>query len=79
MINYDNPWNPAVAEQRTGRIHRIGSEHEVVNIINMAVKETIEEAILKAQAKKLEMSKGLIEKTDKEVDFLLNMIEKAQL
>ena len=45
----------------------------------MAVKETIEEAILKAQAKKLEMSKGLIEKTDKEVDFLLNMIEKAQL
>lgn len=79
LINYDNPWNPAVAEQRTGRIHRIGSKHEVVNVIDMAVKDSIEEKILFAQEQKTKMNKGIIEKTDEEVEILLKMIENANL
>ena len=33
LINYDLPWNPQRVEQRIGRIHRYGQEHDVV-IVN---------------------------------------------
>ena len=29
VINYDLPWNPMTIEQRVGRVHRIGQEHDV--------------------------------------------------
>ena len=29
VINYDLPWNPMKLEQRIGRVHRLGQEHDV--------------------------------------------------
>lgn len=45
LINLDIPWNPAVLEQRIGRIHRIGQKNNI-NVINLISKESIEERIL---------------------------------
>ena len=37
LVNYDLPWNPQRVEQRIGRCHRYGQQHDVVvvNFINM--------------------------------------------
>lgn len=43
LVNYDLPWNPMRVEQRIGRIDRIGQETSVVKIVNLYVKDTIEE------------------------------------
>lgn len=34
LINYDLPWNPTRLMQRTGRINRVGTEHDFINIYN---------------------------------------------
>ena len=45
MVNYDIPWNPNRLEQRMGRIHRYGQQHEV-HIYNMVACDTKEGQIL---------------------------------
>ena len=41
MINYDIPWNPVRLEQRMGRIHRYGQEHDclIFNFVAMNTRE----------------------------------------
>lgn len=45
VINLDLPWNPAVLEQRIGRVHRHGQKHGV-NVINLISKDSIEQRML---------------------------------
>ncbi|MFQ3542797.1 SNF2-related protein [Halobacillus rhizosphaerae] len=54
MINYDLPWNPMRLEQRIGRIHRFGQEQNV-HIYNFAIKDTIEDHIMKLLYEKIEI------------------------
>ena len=34
VINYDLPWNPTRVLQRVGRVNRVGTEHQAINIYN---------------------------------------------
>ncbi len=54
MVNYDVPWNPARLEQRMGRIHRYGQEHDPVVIVNLIAEGTREGKVLKTLLEKLE-------------------------
>ncbi|MBM4136269.1 MAG: DEAD/DEAH box helicase [Nitrospira sp.] len=45
VINMDIPWNPAVLEQRIGRVHRLG-QRKTVRVINFVTASSIEERIL---------------------------------
>jgi len=45
VINLDLPWNPAVLEQRIGRVHRLGQKN-FVRVINYISKYSIEERML---------------------------------
>ena len=45
MVNYDIPWNPVRLEQRMGRIHRYGQEHDCL-IFNFVAKNTREGRVL---------------------------------
>ncbi|MGM0164854.1 DEAD/DEAH box helicase [Enterococcus sp. DIV1059_2] len=76
LINYDLPWNPAVIEQRYGRIHRIGSTYEQVTMIDMVTKDTIDEKILKTLETKRDLNSGLIEKTEEEIRIMIKQLEE---
>ncbi len=45
LINLDVPWNPAVLEQRNGRVHRLGQTRKV-QIITMVAADSYEEHVL---------------------------------
>ncbi len=45
VINMDIPWNPAILEQRIGRVHRLG-QRRPVRVVNFVTRASIEERIL---------------------------------
>lgn len=45
LVNYDMPWNPMRAEQRIGRIDRIGQPAPVVKVRNYFIPGTVEERV----------------------------------
>jgi superfamily II DNA or RNA helicase len=45
VINVDLPWNPAVLEQRIGRVHRMG-QRSPVQIYLLVTEDTLEESLL---------------------------------
>jgi SNF2 family DNA or RNA helicase len=70
VINYDLPWNPMRLEQRIGRVHRLGQTNDVY-IYNFAVKDTVEEHILKLLYEKIH----LFERVIGELDDILTKVE----
>ncbi len=45
VVNMDQPWNPAVLEQRIGRVHRLGQQRPV-RVVNFVAQGTIEHGML---------------------------------
>lgn len=74
VIHYDPWWNPAVEDQATDRVYRIGQQNKV-NVIKLITKGTIEEKIYKLQRKKRELSDSII--SSKEV--FINTLSKEEL
>ena len=60
VIHYDPWWNVAAQNQATDRTHRIGQK-QVVNVMKLVAKDTIEEKIIKLQEKKAKLSEDVIE------------------
>ncbi|MCK5137362.1 MAG: DEAD/DEAH box helicase [Bacteroidales bacterium] len=60
LINIDLPWNPAVLEQRIGRIHRIGQTKHI-NVFNFIAAGSIEHRILHLLDYKKSVFAGVIE------------------
>jgi SNF2 family DNA or RNA helicase len=69
MINMDLPWNPMQIEQRLGRLHRVGQEHDVL-LANLVSRGTIEERILHV----LESKINLFELVVGELDMILGRV-----
>ena len=54
MVNYDLPWTPISLEQRMGRLHRYGQEHDVV-ISNMVADGTREGHVMETLFEKIRL------------------------
>lgn len=75
LYHYESPWNPAVWQQRNGRIHRINSTFERVTIVNMMTNDTIDETVQKALARKTALGEGLIERNNEEKDLMQEVLQ----
>ncbi|MDE6846497.1 MAG: DEAD/DEAH box helicase [Lachnospiraceae bacterium] len=63
VIHFDPWWNLAVQNQATDRAHRIGQTN-VVNVYKLIMKDTIEENIMKLQARKKELAEQVLSGED---------------
>ena len=60
IINLDLPWNPAILEQRIGRIYRIGQEMPI-HVINLVSAGSIEERMVERLRFKSSMFAGALD------------------
>ena len=63
LINLDLPWNPAVLEQRVGRIYRIGQEMPV-QVLSLVSKGSIEESMIERLRFKRSLFEGALDGGD---------------
>jgi superfamily II DNA or RNA helicase len=66
VVNVDLPWNPAVLEQRIGRVHRLGQTRPV-QVISFVAKGTIEEGMLSVLGFKRSLFAGILDGGESEV------------
>lgn len=66
VVNMDLPWNPAVLEQRIGRVHRLGQK-QPVRVVNYVAQGTIEEGMLSVLKFKKSLFAGVLDGGEKEV------------
>jgi SNF2 family DNA or RNA helicase len=64
VILYDTWWNPAVEEQAADRAHRIGQKN-VVQVIKLVARGTIEEKMNELQEKKRHLVEAIIDSEDR--------------
>ena len=70
LVNYDLPWNPMRVEQRIGRVHRLGQQHDVL-IFNLSVVGTVEERVMELLAHKIRLFEIIVG----ELDQILGRVE----
>lgn len=63
VVNLDLPWNPAVLEQRVGRIYRIGQETPI-QVLSLVSKDSIEESMIERLRFKQSLSEGALDGGD---------------
>ena len=77
LINIDLPWNPAVLEQRIGRIYRLGQKKHV-NVFNFISKGSIEHRILYLLDFKKSVFNGAIDEDGKDEVMIEGFLESVR-
>ncbi len=78
MCMFDAPWNPARLEQRFGRIHRYGQEHDPVLLFNLVAGKTREGKVIHRLLEKLEVIRKEL-RSDKVFDVIGRQFEGVSL
>ena len=76
VIHFDPWWNPAIENQATDRAHRYGQEN-IVEVIKLIAKGTIEEKIVKLQEAKKELIDKVIS-DDLKNESLISLLSEEE-
>lgn len=64
VVNYDLPWNPQRIEQRIGRCHRYGQQHDVVVVNFLNNKNAADKRVFQLLSEKFQLFKGVFGASD---------------
>ncbi len=64
VVNYDLPWNPQRIEQRIGRCHRYGQQHDVVVINFVNRKNAADKRVFELLSQKFKLFEGIFGASD---------------
>jgi adenine-specific DNA-methyltransferase len=64
VVNYDLPWNPQRIEQRIGRCHRYGQEHDVVVVNFVNQNNAADQRVFQLLDEKFQLFKGVFGASD---------------
>ncbi|MDP1934873.1 MAG: SNF2-related protein, partial [Nitrosomonas sp.] len=64
VINYDLPWNPQRVEQRIGRCHRYGQQHDVVVVNFLNERNQADRRVLELLTEKFNLFNGVFGASD---------------
>jgi hypothetical protein len=64
VVNYDLPWNPQRIEQRIGRCHRYGQQHDVVVINFLNERNAADQRVLELLSEKFKLFDGVFGASD---------------
>jgi ERCC4-related helicase len=73
VVNYDLPWNPQRIEQRIGRCHRYGQQHDVVVINFLNERNEADRRVLELLTEKFSLFNGVFGASDE----VLGVIESG--
>ena len=64
VVNYDLPWNPQRIEQRIGRCHRYGQEHDVVVVNFLNRSNAADQRVFELLSEKFKLFEGVFGASD---------------
>lgn len=64
VVNYDLPWNPQRVEQRIGRCHRYGQQHDVVVVNFLNRKNAADQRVFQLLSEKFKLFEGVFGASD---------------
>src|SRR5450759_1715758 len=75
LINYDLPWNPQRIEQRIGRCHRYGQQHDVVVINFINRKNAADQRVFELLDQKFKLFSGVFGASDEVLGVIESGVE----
>lgn len=75
VVNYDLPWNPQRVEQRIGRCHRYGQEHDVLVLNFVNQKNEADQRVYELLTEKFHLFSGVFGATDDVLGVLENGVD----
>lgn len=73
VVNYDLPWNPQRIEQRIGRCHRYGQEHDVVVVNFLNKNNAADQRVYQLLSEKFKLFNGVFGASDE----VLGLVESG--
>ena len=75
VVNYDLPWNPQRVEQRIGRCHRYGQDHDVVVVNFLNKKNAADQRVYELLDQKFQLFAGVFGASDEVLGVVESGVE----